>query len=280
MKALGVATVVCLFLSLAFAGLAYSSPVRSQPPSPSSSVTLSCSQLQNETQRQVDACWNKVQAELYEAELAYVPKEITFTSYQMNAGVTEGFAVLTLLFALLLVFGVPKLLRRRLLLPRPARLVLLSAMGVGLGVFVLVEFINVFNAGTQFAYAYLFRVRMVPGQSETAALGLLTACVCLGALRAKDGMHAGIKSGVMLGAAIAFVAQMSLWAFDYKEMYNHVTAWMTWSWGGVYLVSNWFVLVVASGLVLLYCIPPAVTFLIRKEMQREDRLLSRMGFGP
>lgn len=281
MKALGIATVVCLLLSLVFAGLAFTSPVKSQPPAPASEVTNSCGQLQNATQRQVQLCWNKMQSDLYIAELAYTPKESTFMAYTQDFQAGEGFVILTLLLALVLVVGVPDFLKRKLSLPRPARLVLMSAVVVGFGTFVFMESFNILNAnaGNQvWVFKHLFE--KVPGGSETAVFGLLVACVCLGALEMKGGIHAGIESGVILGSASAFVAQMFLWALDDKEMYKHVTGWITWSWDGVCLVGNWPVLIVAGGLALLYAFPFVARFLAAKEIAREDRILSRMGVGP
>ena len=108
--------------------MALASPVRSPPPSPSLSVTVSCCQLQNETQRQINACWNKLQTELYVAYPNYLPRQAEFVSYYQDFQNTEGFALLSSLLALGLAYGLPRLLRAKVVADT-ARTCLLSSSG-------------------------------------------------------------------------------------------------------------------------------------------------------
>lgn len=68
------------------------------------------------------------------------------------------------------------------------------------------------------------------------------------------GIGGAIKGAAVLSAAGVLVLEVALLLTDFKEMSLHATNFAVWSWpepNEIFLISNWFALVVASGLTAL-----------------------------
>lgn len=248
--ALAVALLLCL--SAAFALMAYWAPVKAVPPSPVCGVSDSA------------ACITRLAAynSIITFETAVGGSVWAYWSY---ADLAEGFAAAATLFLVASLIKAPAFLRRSVTSPRAVRAALGVVAACGFGIFIYEEFFNILFAYTHWSLAiHLFNAfighsywsPLIAGgstgaASEFAFSALVAASVAVGLLRARFGLFEGFRSCVLAFTAVATASQLALLLFDVKEMEFHVTSFVTWSLGGVYLLSNWTVLVASGSLFAL-----------------------------
>lgn len=239
------------------------------------------------------------------AVLDFTTPQFRFT--WVYSEVVIGETLLLLLVAVFLIlpfnrrFG--SILRHEVQLARPVRALAALALVVGLLLFAFWAMVDLLGGyggpGHTFSTYPLIAsvynsVWFLHGQDQMGKEGFLSFCVAtIGfiALRARHGVGTAVKDGVTLFAApIVMVFEFALWYFMPVVMYWKVTGFAPWSlgtyltvdqfasmmhtgfftWAGnIYLLSNWFVLMAASFLTLV----GFTSFLVRKELEREDRLV-------
>jgi len=183
----------------------------------------------------------------------------------------------------------PATLSRKVRLPGPVRaLATLTLLG-GLSVFgfwVVVDLLSGYQSFPAYAFSshpLTFAIykgiglNALPLPDKDRAIGLFAfgvAVLSFMALRAKRGVGVALRDGVLFFAAPLMIAfELALWDYAPSEMYWHATDLVPWSldryltsqqfvdvteaplhfvWGGnIYLLSNWLVLLAASGLLAL-----------------------------
>ncbi len=263
MKAQAVVLVLLLLsFSAAAAWMAWASPVKSLP-SPSLSTIPACDLHDGLASAGATGASvaNRCAAAVAIYQNQFVPE---FRLYQSYAEIAEAFAVVVALCLLASVLRAPAFLKREVSLQKPLRLALASLGAAGLGAFAFLESLNLLYAET-LNDQFIGLFHSIPQPPVYAVLGLAVACVCFGVLRARRGLFAGLRSGVMLGAFSASIAQLFLLLFDSREMYLYVTRFSSnWVLFGFPVLSNWFVLVVSSGLLALGLAPRRLGLGVRR----------------
>jgi len=166
-------------------------------------------------------------------------------SYVQVVEVMEGAVVGLILYCLVSMAKAPEFLKRGVVAPRPIQYALASAGAVGFGVFWYALLFDLLYAESRISQ-YILLFHAIPSTNYSAVCGLVLCCLCVGVFRTKRGISEGLRFSVMFGALVVFAMQLLLLVFDSKEMYLHVTYFAAWSWGGVDLLSNWFVLIVSA----------------------------------
>lgn len=172
---------------------------------------------------------------------------------------------------------------------RPIRALATLTLIGGLSVFAFWVVVDLLSGYQSFpAYAFLSHpitfaiykdigLNALPLPDKNRAIGLVAfgvAVLSFMALRAKRGTGVALRDGVLFFAAPVLLAfELALWYYAPSEMYWHATSFVPWSldryltsqqfvdvtqaplhfvWGGnIYLLSNWLVLLAASGLFAL-----------------------------
>lgn len=179
--------------------------------------------------------------------------------------------------------------RRRVTLPLPARVLALLVMTAGLLIFAFwttVDLLSGYNSFPSYAFlvhpylATIYRdsgLEAVSIPDKNRVLGFVSFCtsvLAFMALRLGSGIGRALRDGIFFFAAPLVIAfEIALLCYAPLEMYWHVAAFAPWSlgryitpvefeqvmhsqyqftWAGnVYLLSNWFALLAASGLLVL-----------------------------
>jgi hypothetical protein len=204
-------------------------------------------------------------------------------------GETLALLSLSLLLLRLSRRSAPPVLKREVKLPGPVRALAILTMLGGLFVFAFWATVDLLSGYHSFpAYAFssyplTFAIYKsiglgalsIPDKNRTIGLvAFVVAVSSFVALRSERGIGVAAKDGVLFFAAPALmVFELALLHFAPAEMYWHATKLLPWSldryltseqflelmrppfrfaWGGnIYLLSNWFVLLAASGLLAL-----------------------------
>lgn len=256
LKALAVVLVVALGLSLLFAVLAWSTPVKSLQPAPT------CNSMVGTLAQglQCDATWIAWR----HARTVDMPIYQTYLSYVEPA---EGLAIVALFCLIILGLKAPQFLKRRLALPKPLKLGMMLALVVGFGVFAYAEVFDILNAYSNSPYSILhaenslFHHLFYGFDSQLpfhAVLGLAVASICFGLLRARKGLVEGIRSTFVFGMFWIFIAMLCISIFDYGEIYLQVALFTEgWVLFGFPILSNLSLLIISSGVMALLALARA-----------------------
>ncbi|MGP8124324.1 MAG: hypothetical protein ACLQEQ_00405 [Nitrososphaerales archaeon] len=265
MKALAVAmVVVALSLSGAWALLALSSPVKSLPLDPRSSSV--CSLLGNVSPSAASPCEAAIAK--YKADL--VTMQLPFWTYQTYGDLAAGFLAAACLSLLAQVFVQRMSKGPKISVPRPFRDVALLGALAGLAMFAVCAFMDVvstnpadipnpllFSKLLGADWTYYLNLYLLSGRSSLEAFGrtaFATFVVAVSGVfvyRLEEGVIIALAKTVTMFAApvlIAFEAVLLL--FTPVNMPIHVSALLD----GTFLaglLTNWFVLVVSSALLVL-----------------------------
>jgi hypothetical protein len=182
----------------------------------------------------------------------YASVEWQYWGYASCAQIAEGFAVLVLLFPL---STSPRIVKRlyfswlhRPLAPRFPKRLLVSLVLIGASVFVLCALMdaNYYNWVHSSYRGYYLSLLQALRFESSFSLGV-TAFGAWGLTVLVLSLHKGIVGSARVFGLPAILCLMSmLLVFDSGEMILNVTKFITWSAGGIGLVSNWSVLIVAS----------------------------------
>ncbi len=212
------------------------------------------------------AFYSPVRAVLDNYGISIFPRPILVFSpywwYLTYCGLAEGFALAAVIFYAAPAVRSPMFLKTKLKVSHSVRVVLGLVATAGLGIFVYEEFFNILYANTGMPFAIVMFTALVDGPAEKAGLlafeSLAAACVALAVLRMRYGLSEGLRSGTLAFAGVAFVSQLALYLFDFKEMELNVAAFARkWMVGYFYLLNNWTVLIV-SGCILAVLLTPSL----------------------
>ncbi|MGD0476885.1 MAG: hypothetical protein ABSB29_01820 [Nitrososphaerales archaeon] len=251
-----------LALSAAFAILAYDSPVKSRP-----EVCTKTGGGGGYTPMAYEAMAICVPAKISNPLYAHAVSQFLF--YQSYAEIAEGLAVVAVLSVLLLALGTRINLHTFAFLSKPhnlsrrLRTSVLSLAWLFIILYLIVVALNllpdIIPSTKRFIYdmdgRYLsFHTFQTTGTS-LGVLGFLFL-ISAGVFLAIYWMNKGISKSLQevikfLIIPMVFAHQVALLLVNLIEMPDHVTNFATWSYAGVYLMSNWFVLVVSSFFVVL-----------------------------
>jgi len=226
-----------LLFAILFAWLAYISPTKSLPSVPTCFEVACRSVLDN-----------------YSALLKTATSPGGgFWMYQTYAELAEGFAISALLVALAPPFLRRSMRLRQPLLPRAPKwfahdLALIVACGFVLfAVLDATWHVSVASQAAVFAVNSFFSWLPLPQTGQMGFVAFVSWCVAVFCVASRGGLLRALK--VFGLPAILFLMSM-LAIFDSTELVLHVTRFTEWSVGGVWVLSNWTVLVVASTLAL------------------------------
>jgi hypothetical protein len=109
--------------------------------------------------------------------------------------------------------------------------------------------ILIMTGSVSLVYQYYY---LGTNSSAYAVVGLGVATLCVGLLTVGKGLSTGLKSAVLFGSFWVVVAQICIYRYDYIQMCMHVTTSVeNWTVYGFPVLSNWFCLIVAGGLLVL-----------------------------
>ena len=247
---------LALIVSAAFAISAFHSPIKSIPAiSPSTIPGCGLQDVVSGAGSPAGGTATRCEALEAEAQAQFVP---SFHLYQTYAELAEAFAAVSVLCLLFPRLRAPRLLLRPIRLPPRARRGLLFLVALCAFVFVAMALIDatyrLSGVSRQIVEAFHFQSFQTQGGAfGTVAFSLLAVAVVAMTLRdAGSGFWPSFELAfTRLGGAATLILMIGLLAFDSNEMPIHATNFTVWSWAGVYLLSNWFVLVLASFLALL-----------------------------
>ncbi|MGP8057060.1 MAG: hypothetical protein ACLP9K_05630 [Nitrososphaerales archaeon] len=173
-----------------------------------------------------------------------------FWSYQSYAEIAEGFAILALSLPLLTVKKLDFAWLHRPLAPRFPRQLFMALATVGASFFALsaVMDANYYNWVHSSYRGYYLSLLQALRFESSLSLGV-TAFGVWGLTVLVLSFRRGIVGGIRIFGLPAILCLMSmLLIFDSGEMTLNVTKFITLSAGGIDLVSNWLVLTVSAGL--------------------------------
>jgi hypothetical protein len=279
LKALAIAVVMMLSLSVVFASMAFHTPVAKPPvlqrcppqtldkngdPIMSSATSVKCGSIKISN------------------DLAMGSYTTSLGRYQMPAEMSESFLALAVICSFGLIhWRVPAVFRRRVNLPKAVSMVGLAMMVAGLTVFALSAMLDISSFDPQrgdipgpTSYPALYYsvanladalglhsivVDWIPASSVqgyghfglSAFAGFAVAVVGFTVFRARRGITNTLRDGVLLAAALLFLLELGLVTLDREFMVMQVANVVALRVASVPIVSNWFVLIVSSGLLAL-----------------------------
>ena len=289
--------VAVLLLTSVFAVLTVAAPFKHPPSAPPvlplPNIPSCYEQGQNMTQRQINACLAKDQAALVQYQQALKAFELQpaylsqLAIYNDQLSIYNGYLsnivrtwMLATASAVLFLFALSVAFPQR----RSVRVLALLALLGGSLVFA-------FWAGVDFTdsparawrlYPFLRGVGMFLGDNNLLDDGMgLSAvssfCIAMAgfmAFRVKKGIVRAVSEGLILFAApVIALFEFGIWHYTPEYFSLQVTNFTPW-------LTNGQVFVMASCLAVAGYSTFLIRFLVRKEVAREERFLSRAGFGP
>ncbi|MGP8057700.1 MAG: hypothetical protein ACLP9K_08905 [Nitrososphaerales archaeon] len=172
--------------------------------------------------------------------------------YQSYAEIAEGFAALALLVPLLSVERLDFAWLHRPLVPTFPRpwviaLVLTGTVLFALCVFTASEYWNLVHSAYRSSFLTLHQILSLESSLSVGILGFGAWCMAVLALSFRRDLVTSVRFFGL--PAILFLMSM-LFAFDYGEMTTKVTAVTSWMVNGIPILSNWFVFIVSAGLMV------------------------------
>lgn len=247
-RALGLVA-LALCLSAAFALLAFYSPVKSLPGIPTCNQSEGL-KVTKDTPAQCAAIMKNYKPKTV-AEVAGTP--VWF--YWSYAEIAEGLAVAVVLSLLFMSRRSSFSWLNKPLVPRFPKRLLIVLMLIGASAFVFFAVIDatyrVLSFSPSFVRFFYFKSIQTTGSSFGVAAfvvwGLISFCLFLA-----KGLTSAMR---IFGLPSILFLMILLLIFDSGEMPMHATNFTTWSLSGISIVSNWFVLIVTSSLVVLGLAP-------------------------
>jgi hypothetical protein len=279
LKALAVAVVVALSLSVVFALVAFYTPVAEPPvlqrcPPP----TLD----KNGDPIMSSVASGKCGSIKISNDLAMGAYTTSLGRYQMPVEMSESFLALAVISSLGQIhWRVPAVFQRRVNLPKPVSMVGLAMLVAGLTVFALSAMLDISSFDPQrgdipgpTSYPALYYsianladalglhsivVDWIPASSVqgyghfglSAFAAFAVAVVGFMVFRARRGIVNTLKDGVLLAVSLVFLLELGLVTLDREFMVMQVANFAALRVANVPIISNWFVLIVSSGLLAL-----------------------------
>ncbi len=244
-----VAVVLFFAASLAFSLLAFYSPVKSLPSPATCTIEMtaaSCQYVLAQSKAQIAAA------------------QFPFWLYRSYAETSEGLAVVAMLLLLYPMKRAALSLSHPVTLSKPMRRLAFSISLAGAVAFLVMVGIDVSYAQKYFpslhdsastALSYFHFYALQPQGSALGSMAVLAATVAtLGFMiyHLEKGLPSAFAWALRRFTLPAIITlQVLLLVSDPSEMPVHVTNFASWSLGGVAVLSNWFVLIVALFLTLL-----------------------------
>ena len=298
MKVLAIAVVVMLSLSVVFASMAFYTPVAKPP------VMQKCPPPildENGDPIMSSAASAKCRSVKISNDFAMGAYTTSLGRYQMPVEMSESFLALAVVVSLGQVhWRVPAVFRRRVNLPKAASVVGFAMMVAGLTVFSLSAMLDISNFDPQrgdipgpASYPALYYsvanfadalglhsivVDWIPASSVqgyghfglTAFAAFAVAVVGFMVFRARRGIANTLRDGVLLAVSLVFLLELGLVTLDRELMVMQVANFVALRVASVPIVSNWFVLIVSSGLLALGLAHGKLGFAARRPQKKRD----------